>query len=639
MSGLKEEHLRDAISFQIDFYERLLNIYSLIFRLTDVIKSRERLLEEIPELLVRVTQFETCYAVFFSGSKQKESFYSLTRREPDLDTSIVNKLLGKGISPSVHFDSHGYGALFIYPLTLNFELVGIVALGKEGHLLKKEDLNLQEIEIILRILERLIGYSMQSEVDLTKNIPIPILFVDLSGRIVYANEGAKRALSSISTSLEGIKLEKILPEFQVDLLKEEESYTGEISFRTASGPKVYEISVFPVSDRKDKPVLRGVMLKDITAEKKAEEESFYRAKMETLGMLSAGVAHDFNNILTSILGYVSMLKGLLSQEEKLLKYAEVIERSALRAANLIKHLLNFSRRHRMPSHQFDLHSVLDDCLFLIGESFRDIVIVKHFDDIPFLLKGDESEFQHVFLNLFLNAKDAMEGRGTLTVKTERVMIWDKSFVKVSIEDSGKGMDKNVIENIFKPHFSTKEYGSHLGIGLHRVEETVRRNGGFIEVESEKGKGTKFHLYIPLTYMRRTEDPSPQISPSEGKPNRSMKKVLVVDDEEAICEMLQSFLSERYNVRACKSGEEALRILEGEEFDLVLLDIIMPGIKGDEVLGKLRQKGKKVKVLVISGYVQEERLERIKRLGVDGFLQKPFRREEILNAVEEALSKD
>lgn len=638
MSKFKEKPYRDALTFQVDIYERLLNLYSLIFRLTELIKNKSQLIEEIPEILVRATQFETCHAVIFLDSGKKEGFYSITRRESGLDTSTLKGLIGKSLSPSLYFDKFGYGALYVYPLTSNLELTGLIALGKEGYAVDRENLNLKEVEIILGMVERLIGYAFQREIDFTKCLPVPLLFTDLSGRVVYANDEAKEMLSSITTIVEGNRIESILPEFDIQILKEEKPYVGEISFRTSHGPKVYELSIYPIKDSRDRVLFKGITLKDITALKSMEEEFFYRGKMETLGMLSAGIAHDFNNILTSILGYVSMLKTSLSSDEKLARYADVIERSALRASNLTKHLLNFSRRHKKPAATFDLHAVLEDCLFLIGESFRDIEVVKDFDELQFLLRGDESEFQHVFLNLFFNAKDAMEGKGRLTVRTKKVTIKDKNFVKVSVEDTGQGMDEKIIKNIFKPHFSTKQFGSHLGIGLHRVEMTMKKYGGFIEVESERGKGTRFSLYIPLSSVKRPETDLDLKYEGEVQRSGSKRKILVVDDEEIICEMLEGFLSSNYLVRTCQSGEEALKILEREDFDLLILDIIMPGMKGDEVLRRLREMKKEIKVLVSSGYMQEERLDKIKRLGIDGFLQKPFRREEILKAVEEVLSE-
>lgn len=632
----ERETLSQAINFQWGIYERFLNIYSILLKLTELFEKRERMIEEIPEILVRGTDFDTCYAVLIEEGQEREGFYSLVTKTPDIELKTIMKLNKDAFSPFTLFDTLGYRVLYIHPLVFDFEVRGFVVLGKKESG-EKEKVWVKELEIILGIFNRLLSLSAFKQMDFTKYLPTPLLFLDNRGTVVYVNERAREMLSPFSRIIEGKKIESIFPDFDTSLLLEEQPFLGEVSFKVPEGHKVYEVEVYPIKDTKGKIVLKGVTLKDISALKAMEEEAFYREKMETLGMLSAGIAHDFNNLLTGILGYASMLKGFLSGDEKLLKYAEVIERSAVRASGLTRHLLNFSRRQKRPSMEFDLHVILEDSLFLVGESFRDITIKKEFEPTQFLIKGDESEFQHLFLNLFMNAKDAMEGSGTLIVETKRIRVQGMEFVRVKVEDTGKGIDEEALEKLFKPHFTTKGFGGHLGLGLYRVEKTVKKYGGFIEVESQKGKGTKFYVYIPLVYGRYGTKTNELKASQKEIVEPEKRSILVVDDEDFICDMFRHVLSDKFDVTCCLNGEDALREIEKRDFDVIVLDIIMPGIKGDEVLRRIRESGKETKVIISSGYMREDQRERIKKMKVDAFLDKPFREEDILKIMEKILT--
>ncbi len=634
MKGNKKA-FSEAIKFQWVYYERFLNLYSVLLKLAELFEKKERIAKEIPEILVRGTDFDACFTVLFEDKGISQGFYSLLGEEPNLSVEKIEEINKGALSPSTFFDTLGYGVLYVHPLTFELKIKGFVVLGKK-EMVEKEKLGLKEVELVIGIFNRFLQLfgQRQKEFDVTKYLPTALLLLDRKGTLVYANEKAKEMFSPYFEIKEGTKIESLFPDFKSFLL-EEESFLGEVSFKAQGVEKVYEIETYPVKGEEGKTILKGMTIRDVSAIKVMEEEAFYREKMETLGMLSAGIAHDFNNLLTGILGYASMLKGFLSHDEKLQRYAEVIERSAIRASNLTKHLLNFSRRQRRPATEFDLHVILDDTLFLVGESFRDITVKKEYEARQFLIKGDESEFQHVFLNLFMNAKDAMEGSGTLSVETKKVSIQGIEFVRVKVEDTGKGMDDETLQRLFRPHFTTKKFGGHVGLGLYRVEKTIKKYGGFIEVESEKGKGTRFYLYIPISEgMPEVRLKSFQVPKNEEKKER--KSVLVVDDEDFICEMFKHVLSEKFDVTCCLSGEDALRQIEERDFDLIVLDIIMPGMKGDEVLRKVRERGKALKVLISSGYMREDQRERIRKLGADAFLDKPFREEDILKVVSDLM---
>jgi signal transduction histidine kinase len=337
--------------------------------------------------------------------------------------------------------------------------------------------------------------------DFTAHLPSAFLLVDSTGTVVYSDRGAEEMFSELSETIQGASIDVLFSNFDTSLLYEKRFASGVVTLKTPQGHKICQIQVYPIEDEEGRVLCKGIILTDVTLLKIMEERLLHREKMETLGILSAGIAHDFNNLFAVILGHTLMLKQSVPNDEKLLKRVETIERSVQRASTLIQRLLNFSRRQKRPSMQFDLHAVLDDILFLFGESFKNIEIERRFEPARFLIGGDESEFQNVFLNLFMNAKDAMDGNGRLSVETQAFVVDGKDFVRVTVEDSGKGMDAEVLERLFEPYFTTRSRDGHLGLGLFRVERTVKKYGGFVEVESQRGEGTRFYIYLPLLHSK------------------------------------------------------------------------------------------------------------------------------------------
>ncbi len=360
-----------------------------------------------------------------------------------------------------------------------------------------------------------------------------------------------------------------------------------MKYKSGDKFKIFRIESFPVKEAAEKGVWKGLLFKDVVEKKIKQEEHVLKEKMESIGMLAGGIAHDFNNLLTGVLGYASLIKNFLSNEEKLYRYAEAIESSAQRAAKLAQHLLNFSRRQRRVSGIVDINMLLEDILFLIKESFRDIEIEKAFDARLYPIKGDEGELQNVFLNLCTNAKDAMTGKGVLRVRTERKRyVGHREFALIDIEDTGQGIDEKIKETIFEPYFTTKENGTNIGMGLYLVDKIIREHGGFVELQSEKGKGTKFSIYLPLP--TKIDEPEPaKEEPTNG--GLTKQKILVVDDEDVVRELIKGVLTdEPTEILEASDGSQAIEIFKEKyaSIDLVILDMIMPGIKGDEVLKEI-----------------------------------------------------
>ncbi|MBP1731231.1 MAG: domain S-box-containing protein, partial [Deltaproteobacteria bacterium] len=383
-------------------------------------------------------------------------------------------------------------------------------------------------------------------------------------------------------------------------------------------------------------VFKSMVLKDIMDEKLIEEENIHRSRMESMGKLAGGVAHDFNNLLTGILGYASLMKRFLEEGNSLYRYAEVIEGSAKRAAKLTQHLLNFSRRQRRSSGIVDINVIVEDVLFLLKESFRDVEIEKQLDPRLPPIRGDEGELQHAFLNLCINARDAMDSGGRLKVRTERKKhIGSTDFILIQVEDNGAGMDEEMRTKIFEPFFTTKQNGTKLGMGLYLVDKVVRSHGGFIELQSEKGKGTTFSLYIPM-------EPSKAEAAQETSVSQALQKatVLVVEDEDIIRELMMGILTrEGLTVLEASDGKKAIELLAAKtpQIDLVILDMVMPVLKGEEVLKWMRENGANAKVIVSSGLMSELQREKLKSWGIDVFLDKPYRDQDIIATVRKALA--
>jgi signal transduction histidine kinase len=431
-----------------------------------------------------------------------------------------------------------------------------------------------------------------------------------------------------------------VPSLTEDFARKGTPQYGEVNYKQGNTFKIFKLESFNVKENAEKGEWRGLIFKDVVEKKISEEEHLLRQKMESIGMLAGGIAHDFNNLLTGILGYASLMKKYLVDNPKLGRYAETIEHSAQRASKLTQHLLNFSRRQRKATGIVNVNALLEDVLFLLQESFREITIEKTFDESLPLTKGDEAELQNVFLNLLMNARDAMDGNGMIRVSTQRKKHFEgKEYILIELEDTGKGIDEELRLKIFEPYFSTKEKDSNLGMGLYLVDRVIKEHGGFIEIESEKEKGTKFSLYLP------TPSSIVQNEKADGKvfdkDILKEKSILIVDDEDMVRELAKGVLaSTGITIYEAMSGEEAIRIFKKHRnrIDIVFLDVIMPGLKGDVVLQRLREIKKDVKVIISSGFMNEDQRNKLKEYTIEAFLDKPFTDEDIVSNIIKVLSR-
>jgi PAS domain S-box-containing protein len=374
---------------------------------------------------------------------------------------------------------------------------------------------------------------------------------------------------------------------------------------------------------------------DITDRRQLEEEARQARKMETAGRLAGGIAHDFNNLLTAILGTAEILLAELSPSSTARQDVEEIKRAATRAANLTRQLLAFSRRQVMQPRIIDLdsliHGVESMLRRLIGEH---IGLDVSTDRDLWRVRADPGQLEQVIVNLSVNARDAMPTGGTLTIRTTNLdfpgtahgpesIVPPGPYVLLTVSDSGTGMDEETLRHVFEPFFTTKEPGKGTGLGLATVYGIVKQSGGFIYADSALGSGSRFRIYLP----RAEGNPDSQDTAVPPiVPARAEGTVLLVEDEEAVRRLARRVLEGvGYRVLEAANGTEALGLAEGwsGRLDLVVTDVIMPGMSGQELSTRLRQKRPGLKILYVSGYTDDAILQHGNLLPNTAFLQKPF----------------
>ena len=386
------------------------------------------------------------------------------------------------------------------------------------------------------------------------------------------------------------------------------------------------------------------VLKDVTQRWQLKEQLAQAQRMESVGMLAGGIAHDFNNILGGILGYASLMKLQMSEDDRFYKFVDSIEKSAVRGAELTNQLLVFAKRGQAQLSRVNINDIVKDTLKIICSTFPKSIQTKTnlSERVPPIL-SDEAQLHQVLMNLCVNARDAINEKGTITINTKSLTI-DKelakqysvsqegTFVVIEVSDTGVGIEPNLLNRIFEPFFSTKEQGKGTGLGLSMIFGFVHSQNGFIDVESTPGKGSIFRIFLPAI-------PADEGEQKLKRPGRQLQKgdevILVVDDEKVLRDFLKQALEGYgYTVLEAEDGENAVEIFKenSEKVKLIILDMIMPNMSGEKALFQIRQMNSSVPVLVSSGYSDKDKFERMAELGIAGILHKPFRINKLLTQI-------
>jgi len=425
----------------------------------------------------------------------------------------------------------------------------------------------------------------------------------------------------------------------------------------AGGEDVKAVQVFLAPAREGK---RVAYLVDISSWKALEQQVAQAGKMQAVGQLASGVAHDFNNMLTAIRLNVGELLNRHPVGDPSYQDLQQINSTVTRQAGLVRKLLAFSRKQTFRNTVFDVSDVLSDCSIMLGQILEETVKldIKHGRELP-LVRADRNQIDNILVNLATNARDAMksQGGGVLTITTEAVSAEDVAragapnpkdgdWAAIHVADTGTGMDEATLKKIFEPFFTTKEAGQGTGLGLATVYGVVKQSGGFLFVDSEVGVGTTFHIYLPghvpteeeetelaQEAEAKTKEPEPSDLAGRGR-------ILFVEDEDAVRSIAAKTLVRRgYEVVEACDGEEALEILEEEpeSFDLLISDVVMPGVDGPTLLKKGRHLLGNARIVFVSGYAKEEFSDTLSEDLEISFLPKPFDIQQLAERVKQELA--
>ena len=404
------------------------------------------------------------------------------------------------------------------------------------------------------------------------------------------------------------------------------------------------ISASRYHDHENKPAGMLEVLRDISKKKRLEAQLQQAQRLEAIGTLAGGIAHDFNNLMMGMLGNVSLILSDIETTHQHYQKLKKIEKLIQNASKLTNQLLGYARKGTYEVKPVSVNQIVAESAETFGRTKKEITIHRELAEDLFAVNADEAQLQQVLLNLYINAADAMPGGGDLFLKTINVThreMKDKSYapkpgdyVLIKVTDHGTGMDAKTAERIFDPFFTTKEMGRGTGLGLASAYGIIKGHGGYIDVDTEKGRGTTFSIYLPASNR-----PIPKTFELPDRIKKGDETVLLVDDEEVVFEVGSQMLERLgYRVLGAKSGREALEIYAKNRYtiDLVILDMIMPETGGGEAYDRLKELDADVKVLLSSGYSINGQATEILRRGCNGFIQKPFNIKDLSQKIREIL---
>jgi PAS domain S-box-containing protein len=494
--------------------------------------------------------------------------------------------------------------------------------------------------------EELLSVKKHFEVILEK-ISEGILEINSEGRIVYANQ--------LAISMINLPEKKLLGSHFIDV------FSGDDRQRVSDLMEITEVK--PKTMTEDHPLLLNgyqvllnilpldkdglaslIILNDITERKRMEYQLQQAQKMESIGTLAGGISHEFNNLLMGIQGWASLMLIDTDPSHPHYEYIEGIERIIKNAAELTKQLLDFARTRKYELKPTDLNEIIKNQNIIFGRTRKEINIRDKYEENLWVSEVDQSQIKQTLLNLYINAWQAMPGGGDLFIQTENVILDEDyvrpykvapgKYVKISVADTGVGMDEKTQKRIFDPFYTTKEIGMGTGLGLATAYGVINNHGGFINVFSEKGEGTTFDIYLPASEKEIIEDKKLIEELLKGD-----ETVLLVDDEDMIIDVSERLLGKLgYKVLIAGSGNDAIEIYKAkkDDIDMVILDITMHDMNGGDIYDKLKEINSAIKVLLSSGYSINGQATKILERGCDGFLQKPFNIKDLSLKIREIL---
>jgi two-component system, cell cycle sensor histidine kinase and response regulator CckA len=395
----------------------------------------------------------------------------------------------------------------------------------------------------------------------------------------------------------------------------------------------------------DNPAINGIVInaRNVSERKRMEAQLFHSQKMEAIGTLAGGIAHDFNNILMGIQGYISLLllniETIHPEFEKLINIQTLVQNGA----NLTGKLLGFARGGQYEVKPTDLNELISKTVNLFGRTKKDITFHQKYEKNPWTAEVDRVQIEQVFLNLYVNAWQAMPQRGDIYIETKNITsnkiapvtnIEAGNYINITITDTGVGMDKETSQRVFEPFFTTKEKGRGVGLGLASAYGIIKEHGGIIDVTSKLGQGTTFNIFLPASKKEVPKETFAAKTIIKGT-----ETILLVDNEDSILDVCREILiALGYNIFIAHNGNEALNIytINKDKIHLIILDMIMPGLSGSETFDELKLINSEVKVILSTGYSISDQAKKIMASGCQALIQKPFRVADLSQKIREVL---
>ncbi len=421
-----------------------------------------------------------------------------------------------------------------------------------------------------------------------------------------------------------------------------------------------EISASLIRDEKGNPVGFRGLVRDtsdrIHAEKQKNDLQIKlqeAQRLESIGTLAGGIAHDFNNLLMAIQGNVSLMLLTTDKDHPHFKKLTTIDGLIKNGADLTKKLLGFAGGGKYDTRPLSINAVVKSSALMFSRTRKEITIRENFQKDLWIVEADQGQLDLILMNLFINSAQAMPRGGTLSLATCNVVLTEKDiqqfgvkpgrYIRLSISDTGIGMDEETRQRIFEPFFSTRERGRGTGLGLASAHGIINNHGGFIKVDSKPGIGTTFQIFLPAVIKEPVTDAQPETGtkPAGRTSAEEDITIMLVDDEDIVAEvgslMLQSL---GYKVITAKNGMKAVELYQADTagFTLIILDMIMPKLSGGRTFDRLKEINPDVKILLSSGYSINDQARQILDKGCNGFIQKPFNLERLSTKIKEILNQ-
>ncbi len=489
-----------------------------------------------------------------------------------------------------------------------------------------------------------------------------IAVTDPVGRIEYVNPAFERISGFASADVRGRPLvelygapdSNLVRKGVLEALKDGPVWKGELPSRRSDGATFdAHVIISAVRDPSGKIVNVLMVGRDVTEEKRMREQLRHRQKLEAVGTLAGGVAHDFNNLLTAINGYAGLALEELREDDPVRGDVEEIQKAGARAADLTRQLLAFSRKQVLKPQVVALDAAVAGVekllRRLIGEHIELVTVAG---EGLWRVRVDPGQLEQILVNLGVNARDAMPNGGRLTIATSNVVLDDAearryadgsagSFVRLTVSDTGLGMDERTLTHIFEPFFTTKAQGKGTGLGLSTVYGIVRQSRGFLGVRSQPGEGSTFEIFLPRETAAPEKSHAPAPVAERPRSGKASETVLVVEDERQVRNLLSSQLSaEGYTVLAAADGREALSLADRHagQIDLLLSDVVMPQMGGPELAREFLARHPETRVVFMSGYADEAVARHGELDQAAAFVQKPWELPELAGTLRRVLDR-